>query len=363
MSIITFIIILALLVLVHELGHFIFAKRAKVKVDEFGIGYPPKAATLFTRGETKFTLNWLPFGGFVKIFGENPGEADTSSPEYARSFASKSKWTQAGILIAGVLFNFLLGWLLLSISMGAGVPRAVSPEQAATLEDVTLRVLAVSPDSPAEKAGIASGDVITAVRNETIELTDLTPDGLRGFTGTSQSPVTIEYIHGKNTQTAILTPSTDNPEGRPVVGLGVELIGTEKLPIHKALWEGLTMSAKAAWGILAVLGDLIRDLFLGKPDFALITGPVGIVGAVGDASQFGFSYLLSFAAIISINLAVINLLPFPALDGGRLLFVGIEAITRKPINQKFAMWANIIGFGLLILLMVVVTYRDIVKLL
>jgi regulator of sigma E protease len=362
MSIITFIIILALLVLIHELGHFIFAKRANVKVDEFGIGYPPRAKTLFKRGETTFTLNWIPFGGFVKIFGENPIDVDPNSPEAKRSFTSKPKLTQAGILFAGILFNFLLGWLLLSVSMGFGVPRAVSPQDAVTLENVSLRVLNVSPKSPAEEAGIAPGDVITLVKNDTTTLEALTPEGLRGFTTTSLTPVTIEYTHGNAEKTTTLTPRTGIEGDKPIVGLGVELIGTERLPIHKAIWEGLKMSAQAAWGILAVLGGLIGDLFAGNPDFSLITGPVGIVGAVGDASNFGFSYLLSFTAIISINLAVINLLPFPALDGGRLLFVAIEAITRKPINPKFATWANVIGFGLLILLMLVVTYRDIVKL-
>jgi len=361
MSIIIFIIILALLVLVHEYGHFIFAKRAGVRVDEFGIGYPPKAKTLFKRGETTFTLNWLPFGGFVKIFGENPADVDPNGPDVGRSLISKSKWTQASILFAGVFFNFILGFILLSLAFTIGVPTSVSEKtNIENIKDISLRVVSVAKDSPASEAFLKSGDKIISISTENAVWDMKSTGTLKAFVlENNNSPLSVKYEQSGVGKQAILIPKETEEGQAKMIGLAIDKIGTESLPIHMAFVEGFKMASKATGDIVVVIGGLVRDLFVGKPDLTGITGPVGIVGAVGDAATFGFSYLLTFAALISLNLAVINLIPFPALDGGRLFFLLIESIIKRPIPAKVSGIVNTIGFGLLLLLMVVVTFRDV----
>src|SRR3989344_1877012 len=232
MSLIIFIIILSVLVIVHELGHFPVARFFGIRVDEFGIGFPPRIKKLFVWKGTPFTLNWLPFGGFVKIFGENPN-LDTPCP--SDSFQSKNRGIQATVLMGGVVFNFLFAWVLLTI-----VSHSLS------------------------------------------------------------------------------------------IGLSNTLMFTYETV--KAIFH-LTL--------------------------AEVSGPVGIVGIVGEASSYGFSSLLILTALISINLSVINLVPIPALDGGRLLFVGIEAVTRRKIKPAIFNFLNLAGFALLILLMVFITIQDV----
>lgn len=364
MSIIIFIIILAFLVLIHEAGHYIFAKRAGVRVDEFGIGYPPRAKTLFKRGDTTFTLNWLPFGGFVKIFGENPADVDPNGPDAGKSLISKSKWTQAGILFAGVFFNFLLGWVLLSFAFAIGVPTSVSNSTDTNVRDVSLRVVSIAKDSPASDAGLQAGDKVVSISSGANVWNLESTETLRDFVlKNNTSDLTIDYIQNGDEKESVVTPRVIEEGSAPMVGIAIDKIGTQSLPIHRAFIEGWKTASKATGDIVVVLGGLVRDLFVGKPDLTGITGPVGIVGAVGDASAFGLSYLFSFAALISLNLAIINLIPFPALDGGRLFFLLIESITRRPIPAKVAGIVNTIGFGLLLLLMLVVTFRDVKNLL
>ena len=232
MSLIIFFIILSVLVIVHELGHFLVARFFDIRVDEFGIGFPPRAKKLFRWKGTPFTLNWLPFGGFVKIFGEN-SNLDTPCP--SDSFQSKNRGIQAAVLMGGVVFNFLFAWVLLTI-----VSHSLS------------------------------------------------------------------------------------------IGLSNTLMFTY---------------------------ETVKAIF--HFSFSEVTGPLGIVGIVGEASSYGFSSLLILTALISINLSVINLVPIPALDGGRLLFVGIEAVTRKKIKPVIFNFLNLAGFALLILLMVFITIQDV----
>ncbi len=365
MNILIFLIILLVLVVVHECGHFFTAKKFGIRVDEFGFGFPPK---LFSRkyGETEYSFNLLPLGGFVKIFGENPDDENTNGPDRERSFVHKAKWKQAIVLFAGVFANFLLGWLLFSIGFMSGLPTSVGSEPIGhKLSNVNLTVVSVMPDSPAFKAFLKSGDKIISVKSSSDVLDQLNPDTLKSFIGLhSKDEIVIGYLRGKdeNIHLAKVTPFKDSTLGEARIGISMDMIGMVKLPILSAFKEGLSLTWFVTKGTVVGLYTLIIEGIQGKGSFASVTGPVGMVGMVGDASQFGFVYLLSFAALISINLAIINLVPFPALDGGRLFFLLIEKIKGSRINPKFTNTANTIGFGILILLILVVTYHDVIKL-
>lgn len=378
MSIIIFIIILLVLVLVHEFGHFFTAKRFGIRVDEFGFGFPPKLFS-FKKGETEYSFNLLPLGGFVKIFGEEVDEANMlevgfldkeRTPEEIelakRSFVNKPKWKQAIVLFAGIFANFLLAWLLFSIGFMSGLPTSVGSEVAGyKLQDVNLVVVSVLTKSPAENAGLKIGDKIINMRSGDNFTTYVSPETVKSFVvGSGGKEIDIGYLRGKNPEInlAKVIPAASAVDGKPAIGISMDEIGTAKLPFFTALWQGLRldwfMTKSTAVGLYTLISEAIR----GKGSFASVTGPVGMVGIVGDAYQFGFIYLLSFAALISINLAIINLLPFPALDGGRLFFLLIEKIKGSRINPKVANAMNMIGFYLLIFLMLVITYHDVIKL-
>lgn len=367
MSIILFMIILLVLVLVHEAGHFFTAKFFGIRVDEFGFGFPPKIFGI-KRGETEYTFNLFPLGGFVKIWGENGEGQDMSDLDRERSFINKPKWQQAIVLFAGVFMNFVLAWVLFSFGFMSGLPTAVgSQPEGATLTDVNLVIVSVVSDSPAQKAGLKSGDKIISMseleNRDAIE-GDITPDKVKSFiVAHGNEELEIGYIRGSildNPTFAKITPVAKN--GLPAIGIAMDQIGTAKLGFFSSIWEGLTLSIYTTKTTAVGLYSLVRDALVGKGSFDAVTGPVGMVGIVGDAYKFGLAYLLSFAALISINLAIVNLLPFPALDGGRLLFLLIEKIKGGALSAKFANTANMIGFAILITLMVVITYHDVMKL-
>ncbi len=360
MSILLFIIILAVLILVHEFGHFIAAKRAGVRVDEFGIGFPPR---IFSKkyGETTYSLNLFPIGGFVKIFGENPDMESLEGIDSKRSITHKSKWTQAWIISAGIIFNLILAWVLISTGFMFGLPYSTDDTKyGARVEGAALNIMQVVPGSPAELAGLKAGDRIVALYagGDSLESPDL--GSTQKFIA-STDELTLEYMREGEVKTVIIQTQTGIVSDRRVIGISMDMTGVLKLPVHEAFYVGLTTTASLTLATTIGLFDFFKNIFTGQADFSAVSGPVGIVGIVGDASALGFVYLLTLTALISINLAIINLLPFPALDGGRLFFIIIEAIKGSPIKPVIANTANGIGFLLLILLMVVVTYSDIVK--
>ena len=371
MSIIIFIVILLVLVLVHEFGHFFTAKKFGIRVDEFGFGFPPKLFGL-KKGETVYSFNAIPFGGFVKILGENPDEENMNGPDANRSFVNKAKWKQAIVLSAGVFANFLLAWILFSVGFMSGFPTSVGNEaKGYALENVSLVIVSVMPDSPAQKALLKSGDKIISAKSPFAgqglpdAVNQINPDTLKSFIiSHPKEEIEIGYLRGKdqNIHIAKVTPIPNSNNGEPAIGIAMDQIGIAKLPPFFAFKEGMALTWFVAKGTVVGLYTLIVDSIRGQGSFESITGPIGIIGIVGDAYKFGFIYLLSFTALISINLAVINLLPFPALDGGRLFFLLIEKIKGSRINPKTANTANMVGFVILIFLMLVVTYHDVVKL-
>ena len=363
MSIIIFLIILAVLILVHEFGHFIVAKKSGIRVDEFGPGFPPKIASK-QWGSTLYTLNAIPFGGFVKIFGEDSHGEALSEDDRNGSFVFKPKWIQALVLVAGVTFNIIFAWLLISFSFAIGIPSSVDYQGAGTVVDPHLVVTEVMQDSPAKVAGLKTGDYIVSVAssNKSLSEQEINVESVQNFISSSDS-ISVSFVRGKDPiKTINILPSTDIVPGKKAIGIAMDEIGTLKLPLHLALLEGTKatyfLTVNTAKGLMTFLWGAI----LFKSDFSQVSGPIGIAGVVGDAAKLGFTYLVSLTALISINLAIINLLPFPALDGGRLLFVAIEAIRRKPISPVFVRNANFIGFAFLLILMFVVSAHDIFKL-
>lgn len=365
MSIFLFFIVLFVLILVHEWGHFIAAKKTGMRVDEFGIGFPPRLFGV-KKGETEYTFNALPIGGFVRIYGENAEDAarDASNgADASRSFTAKSKVAQAIVLVAGVTMNVLFAWLLIAAALMIGVPTAV--DEATAGPEARLFVQSVLPDGPASQAGIPTGAIITEVSVSGEVVRAATPSSFRAITEASAGApllLTFERPDG-SVETATVQPVTgivsDDAE-RVAVGVGLALIETVREPFFNAFYEAGVRTIVLLKAITIGITTLIVDTFQGQADFSAVTGPVGIVGIVGDAAEFGLTSLILLTAMISLNLAVINLLPFPALDGGRLVFVAVEAITRRPIAPVWVARLNGLGFLLLMALMVAVTYKDIV---
>lgn len=369
-TVLVFALVLIVLIVVHELGHFVVAKLTGMRVDEFGIGYPPRIAG-FRYGETEYTLNALPFGGFVRIFGEDDpeqkgtGEQETVNPN-PRAFASRPKLAQAATLVAGIFMNLLLAYILITATLLMGTPRALDASELTTAKNVTLMVAHTIPGSPAEKVGIRAGDTLVALTGNGAAFTSLDQDQFSKYiaTDTDKHPLTFTILRNGVQKTFTATPIPGvlpTLPDRPGLGLAVAPVGIVPVPIMQAPKEGAILTAELTKETAVGLVSFFGSIFSFHANLSEVAGPVGIATTVGNAAHEGLASLLSISAIISINLAVINLLPIPALDGGRLLFVIIEAITRKPIKSRVAQAINTTSFALLILLMVVVTGHDLYK--
>lgn len=373
MTVIIFIAVLAVLIFVHELGHFLAARMCGIRVDRFAIGFGP---SIFSKkkGETTYSINIIPFGGYVKIFGEDPNSDSISGPDASRSFVNKNRWQQAFVLFAGVLFNALFAWILYAIvfSSGITVPSADFSKYSDRFTTDKVMITQVSADSPAYKAGLKQGDVVKSVTTTGIVPGKQLPEDGNAEEKISHiqetiassvgAPVAVNYERRGEEHTAIINPQQGIIEDKYAIGIAMQNFADLKLPVIPAIYESARYTAVLTKETAIGLYFFVTDIFRGSADFSTVTGPVGIADIVGDAADLGWKYLLMITAIISINLAIINLIPFPALDGGRMLFVGIEGVIRRRIPVKFFNIMNTIGFALLMLLMIVVTWKDIVKL-
>ncbi len=349
MNIIIFLAILVLLIIVHELGHFIIAKSARVGVDEFAVGFPPRIWGV-RRGETLYTLNALPIGGYVKIRGE-----DGESPHDKTSLASKPRLVQAAVLIGGVAMNAILGWALISGGLMFGLPISDSAlPEGYTLKNPVTIVTSVSANSPAARAGIASGDTILAINT----FQSPTIDDVKALVERSPGGVELHVLSDAVSRTVVVSPEAD-AGGKQRIGIGLDRIGTLSLSVPDAIVSGFSMTLSLLWATLSALFEIIKSLFMGAPTLDALTGPVGLVGLVGTARGMGLIYLLSLTAIISVNLAVVNLLPLPALDGGRLLVLAIEGALGRNLPARITGVLHFAGLIALIALMLLITVRDI----
>ncbi|MBI5742382.1 MAG: site-2 protease family protein [Candidatus Niyogibacteria bacterium] len=354
----TFFAVLAVLILAHELGHFLAAKWSGVKVEEFGLGLPPRLWGKQKR-ETLYSINWLPFGGFVKIEGED-ATAETAVSE--RSFGAKGVFARALILAAGVVFNILLAFIFLTGGYVIGTPATISEGEAYSGEAHVV-ILDVEAGSPAEKVGMKPGDAILNLKSGTETEAVATTDGVRAFIYRHLGrEVALTLKRNGDIVEIKATPRSDAPKGSGPLGIGMAKVGLKKYPIGTALVEGAKDTYFMTLMTLGSIYHFFADIFTGNGGMDKVTGPVGMVKMVGGALDFGWLYLLNFVALLSINLAVINIIPFPGLDGGRLLFLGVEAVTRRRISQKVASVAHAAGFFFLLFLMLAITYNDIIKL-
>ena len=340
-TIISFIGILIVLVFAHEFGHFITAKLARVKVQEFGIGFPPRIVS-FKRGETTYSINAIPLGGFTKMVGEE-------DPTLPGSLASKSIPVRILVLSAGSLMNILLPILLFSISFM--IPHDMILEK--------VQVEEVAADSPAQTAGMEPGDIILAVNGHTIRNRGDVGYFIQLYLG---STINILLQRDQLTpQEVNLTPRWNPPEGQGATGIVITGIDSTTVRESEPVWKAVPSSIVHCWQILILFRNQVVGWFVGGTP-PQVTGPIGIAQITGEIAQAGISPLLEFAALISINLAIINIFPFPGLDGGRLIFVFLEWIRRgKRISPKREGMVHLIGFAVLLLLIIVVSYFDIVN--
>lgn len=357
MTIILFLLILTALIFVHELGHFLAAKKSGIRVDEFAIGFPPKIFS-WKRGETLYSINLIPFGGFVKIHGENPDEVALTGPDKERSFVNKSKSTQAFVLSAGIIMNIFFAYFLFVGSFMLGVPSVND-----NTEGSALYITAIAESSPAELAGLQTGDKILKIETTGNVLEGkISPDALVSFIAEAKDGVVVTLERSGQAQEIEVLPKEGVVAGRLAIGIQMAEVSFEKLSFFKALSKAFTTTGIVIKETTVGIAKFFASIFTFNADLKSVSGPVGIASLVGDASRFGAGYLMSFAALISINLAIINLVPFPALDGGRLLFVFLEVLLRRKISIKIQNVLNFLGFAFLMILMVVITFSDIKKL-
>jgi regulator of sigma E protease len=366
-TIIIFILVLSLLVFVHEFGHFFSARKFGVKADEFGLGFPPRAIGVYKDlsgkwrhllgskdleslegnnkpADTVYSLNWLPIGGFVKIKGENGDSKDDKD-----SFGNKAIWKRAIILAAGVFMNIVLAFVLFSLCFMIGAPQSVETGG-------KIQITEVNTTSPAKTAGILSGDVITGADTQTFK----TVAEVQTYIGAkTNGELTLHVTRGDKPLDILVKPEVKN--NKAMIGIGLDQVASVSYPFFQAIWEGLKHTILLVWLIIVAFFDLIVNLFKGIGAGDAVGGPIKIAQMTGEVARFGLVNLMSFAAVLSINLAVINFLPFPALDGGRIFFLIIEKIKGKPINRETEAIIHNIGFFILIALIVLVTYKDIAR--
>lgn len=363
-TVIVFIIILGVLVFVHELGHFVVARLNGIKADEFGLGFPPRALGVvkddksgkwkFVKGgqeiiskNTVYSLNWFPIGGFVKIKGEDgEGKKETDS------FASKPAWARIAVLVAGVLMNFLFAWILLSATFMLGTYQDVTGEHAAGAK---ILVQGIEDKSPAQKMGLQIGDFLLAGSSGTF----VTVEDVQTYVKVNKGQeISLDVQRGKKQLQLKGIPREQTETGQGALGIsGMGEVVTAKFSFFESFWKGLVEIGT----IMLMMLDVLKKLFTGNKTGLSVTGIVGIASYTGQIIPLGFSFMLRFAAILSVNLGIVNILPFPALDGGRVLFVLIEKIKGSPVSQKIEQTFHTAGFLLLITLMVVVTYFDLVR--
>ena len=350
-TILIFVAILGVLVFVHELGHFTAAKRCGIRVDEFGFGFPPRIFGI-KRGETLYSLNWIPLGGFVKMPGEI-GQA--AAPDY---FSAKPAWQRLIVLVAGVAMNFLLAFLIYTSAFMIGLPQLVDEQAPVTdskMQNIAIIISEVSTDSSAAKAGIQSGDQIISIDqqkfNTTLEIQNY-------LTEHNNRPVTLSVVRTNKPLDFKLQAEQIAESDQPVLGVGLVKTGIIKYNLFQAIIKG----AETTWAIFLLilysLGMLLKNIFTGAGLGADISGPLGVAVMTGQVVDLGFVYVLNFIAILSINLGIINILPFPALDGGRVLFILIEKIKGSPVNERIETLIHNLGFSLLIILIIFITFKD-----
>lgn len=371
--ILVFIVTLLVLVLIHEFGHYFAAKRFNIKVLEFGFGIPPRAWGKKI-GETIWSLNWLPFGGFVRLLGED--ESDKEILDDKRSFARAAIWKRIMVVVAGVMMNLLLAWVLFYIVLGAQGWKTKLPlltdyqfTGVNQTSETSIIVGNIAAGSPAKEAGLQDGDRVLAINGVPLADADKFVADIKANAG-KEVTLMISDIQGNDPHQVKITPRENPPAGQGA--LGVSLGGLESVTLSydtpmQRLFAGLIHSLNIVGYSGKILGETI-GLSLREKDVApvsnAVAGPVGITSVVGQILSIKNPVIpyLDFVAALSLNLAIVNVLPFPGLDGGRLFFLVIEGITRKKTHAVVEKYVHTIGLVVLLSLIVLITISDIRKL-
>ena len=346
LTIILFILILGVIVLVHEGGHFLFAKLTGVHVYEFSIGMGPLIAKKIAKDKTQYSIRAIPIGGFVSLAGEEIDEEERKKTK-GKNLQDKTVFQRFLVMFMGVGFNFIFAFLLLlftGLMFGA-------PSTKPVINDVT-------EGYPAEKAGIEKGDEVLRINGHKISYLEdislyLTVEDL-----SKTVTFEVEKPTGENVTYHVNPEKTKDDEGNEKYAVGIVL----KDDVNKGILDSIVYAFNEECAIFKQMFVVIGNLFTGGVKLNQLSGPVGIYSIVGQMSEQGISALLCLTALLSINVGVINLLPFPAFDGGRILFLIIEKIKGSPVDPKVENTIHSIGFILLILLMIYVTFNDILKL-
>lgn len=387
LTLIIFIAVLAVLVLSHEWGHFIAARKNGIKVDEFGFGFPPRICGIqrlvktdsigtilykrwkivwggkdpeyseeekqYTPG-TLYSINLIPLGGFVKIKGEDAVSNEANDPD---SFANKKAWQKALVLTAGVGMNIIVAAVFIIIGYIVGFPQNIS--ELKNVEDVSgrrIEILQVLPEKPAEAAGLKSGDEIIEVGS----IKQPRFNEFQTYVDTHRNEaISLTVKRGEELITKTIQPIVYEDTQKAGIGVGIVEVGTVRYSWYKAIYKGIVTTFIYLKEIMVGFYLLIKGLFSGSGVGDAVSGPVGVAVMTGQIAKMGWVYLLQFMALLSLNLAVLNILPIPALDGGRLLFVIISKIIRRPVTPRYERLTHAIGFALLMLLVVVVTIKDV----
>src|SRR4030042_2851545 len=350
-SIILFIIVLSVLVIAHEAGHFFVARRAGIWVEEFGFGLPPRVFGKKIKG-TVYSLNLLPFGGFVRLHGENTQESITDEK---RAFLKQSKRIRTSVVLAGVFMNFILAIVAFSVVYSfTGIPK----------ETDNIKVVEIRQDSPASTSGLQVGDIVRQINNTEIKSNDAFIGYIESKKG-SEIILRVERSGVKGLIETKTVPRQNPPEGEGAFGVVISSSEIYFPPIWQRPFVGVYYGFKDAifWAgiVLGGFAKIFTDLSGGTVPQD-IAGPVGIFALTSEAAKFGILTVINFMGILSVNLAILNVLPFPALDGGRLLFIGIESVFGKKVLPKVETAIHTIGMVILLLLIVAITANDVKRL-
>lgn len=351
---------LVVLVTLHELGHFLFARKFGVKVEEFGICLPPRIWGK-KRGETIYSINWIPAGAFVKLQGE-----DNNDKNYPRSFGSKPVWQRAIIIAAGVISFWIVAAVIYSFiyMFGAIIP----VEDGETVQGARVMIIDVAEGSPAKQAGIESEDIVNKISVKNVPDQAINIDKvsqIQQFTAEHKGQeLSVDLTRGGQNIGVNLTPRVDPPAGEGMIGIAlVRIAQGEPLVWWKAIGEGIATTWRMTISIFEGWGEIIGRLTSkqGMPAGAQFVGPIGIIEQIVKEIKMGPVFYFRFMAMISVYLAVFNALPIPALDGGRLMFLAIEAVFRKPVPEKIEQSLTTFFFGLLLIVAAVVTVQDVFR--
>ncbi|MFB3908608.1 MAG: RIP metalloprotease RseP [Candidatus Eisenbacteria bacterium] len=351
--VLSFILVVGIIILVHELGHFLAARAVGIRVDRFSIGFGPRLFG-FQRGETEYRVAAVPLGGYVKMAGmideslENPDDFDPSAPDI---FMNKKPWQKVLVVSAGVIMNMILAAVVLTgVYATRGVPSL--PEVLGTTIDRPI------PGYPAKDAGLQRGDRIVAIDGTPVEKWQ---DLVEAIYARPDTDVRIDLERNGERQEITLHTKSEKggAEGEQIGKIGIgPLLTYERVGLGKAIVYGAT----STWALLKQIVHTVYMLFAGQASVKDLAGPVGIARVTGETARQGMADLFELLAFISINIGFINILPIPALDGGHLLMVAIEGVRRRPLSTRLKLWIQQIGMLLLFLLIAVVIFNDFMKL-